>query len=93
MSRKYWLVEIDWEYIVGDDGDSTTLKTKAGRLRDGDRAEMCEFLDEAGITSVTFVPTTYKPPGTEFITPQIWWWINRPRDDCGIGRGNRIGKI
>ena len=93
MSRKYWLVQIDWEYIVGDDGDATTLKTKAGRLRDGDRLEMCDFLKEAGITSVTFVPTTYKPPGTEFITPLIWWWINRPRDDNGIERGNRIGKI
>jgi hypothetical protein len=74
------MVQIDWEYIVNDDGDSTTLKTKAGRLRDKDRTEMCEFLEEARITSVDFIPTTYKPAGTEFITPQIWYWINRPRD-------------
>lgn len=76
MNRRYWLVRVDWEYLVGDGGEYTTLKTKAGRLRDKDLTEMKEWLKEVGITSVTFVPTTYKPQGTEFIVPEIWFWIN-----------------
>jgi hypothetical protein len=77
---KYWLVQVDFEYLVGVTNQYTTLKTKAGRLRNKDRADMEEYLERAGITSVDFVPTTYKPTGTEFIDPMIWWWVNRPRD-------------
>ena len=95
MLNKYWLVQIDNEYIVNDDHESTLLKTRAGRLRNKDVNEMKEVMREPGISMlhVTFVATTYKPKGTEFIIPRIWWWINRPRDDFGVARGNRKGKI
>ena len=76
MISRYWLVQIDWEYILEDGGDMTTLKTKAGRLRDKDLPEMRRVLEEAGITSVDFIPTTYKPGDTEFLNPMIWDWIN-----------------
>jgi hypothetical protein len=69
-------VQVDFEYIVGDGGEYTHLKTKAGRLRDKDFDEMQRVLDEAGITSVEFVSTTYKPGDTEFLNPMIWDWIN-----------------
>ena len=76
MSR-YWLVQLDNEYIISDDGGYTLLKTKAGRLRNRDIDEMKEVMLKAGLNMncVTFVPTTYKPVGSEFITPMIWWWI------------------
>jgi len=88
---RYWLIQIDFEYIVNNGGGCTTLKTKAGRLRDEYRQEMEKYLSDAGITSITFVPTTYKPAKSEFIDPLIWWWCNRPSDDLGIARGNRKG--
>ena len=93
MSNKYWLVQIDFEYLVDSAGDTTTMKTKAGRLRDIEIPEMRKRFNDAGVTSITFVPTTYKPAGTTFIDPTIWWWINRPRDDDGVARGNRKGEI
>lgn len=77
---KYWLVKVGQEYMVDSGCDYTPLKTKAGRLRDSDREALRLCLEKANVRDVKFMPTTYKPTGTEFIEPRIWWWINRPRD-------------
>lgn len=80
MTSRYWLVQIDWEYIVDDDGNMTTKKTKAGRLRYNDLQKMRDELNAHGITSVDFVPTTYKPGDTEFINPTLWSWMHKQQD-------------
>jgi hypothetical protein len=58
----------------------TALKTKAGRLRHKDKKRMEELLKEWGYTSIDFVPTTYKPTGTEFVEPTVFDWMQ--------GKGN-----
>jgi len=79
VSTRYWLIQVDYEYILGNGGDYTALKTKAGRLRDSDKAAMIDTMFKYGFNMelVTFVPTTYKPGDVEFIEPNMWGWMHR----------------
>jgi len=79
VSMRYWLVEVDNEFILDNGGDYTTLKTRAGRLRDADKSHMTSMMISHGFNMdvVTFVPTTYKPGDVEFIEPNMWDWMHR----------------
>lgn len=75
----YYMVQVDFEYITGNDGEYDPRKTKAARLRKEDTWLMRKILEYCDVTSVTMVPTTYKPVGTTFLDP-IEWLENRTQE-------------
>lgn len=68
---RYYLVQVDWEYMADNQAAYTLLKTKAARLRPPDLCKMKRILGEEGVWA-TFVPTSYKPVGAHFLDPYEW---------------------
>lgn len=71
MTVKYYLVQVDWEYMADNEGDYTLLKTKAARLRPEDHEAMEYVLKQEGVRA-DLVPTSYKLGENEFLDPRKW---------------------
>lgn len=76
MATRYYLVRVDFEYMVDHDGEYTTKKTEAGRVRVSDKDATINVLKELGIMA-TLVPTSYKLGKNEFLYPSVLYFCRK----------------